>query len=252
LVVQGAKEVQTVDRTYAVEAGQFLVITHHMPVVSKITQATSGEPYLAVILSLEEQVLADLQARIAATDSAGPSRDDNYAVSQGNAGDDLVDAFARSLQALQTPEDRDLLFPMVTREIHYRLLQSPEGNTLRHLSLDHRPVRTISKAIALIRQDLSAQLRVSALGDHVGLSPSALHHHFKEVTGTTPIQFQKQLRLLEARRLIQTTGQSVTGACNAVGYSSPSQFSREYRRAFGHPPSHDLMKGRQVELVVRA
>jgi AraC-like DNA-binding protein len=243
LVVQGAKQVQTSDRAYAIEAGQFLVVTHDMPVVSKITVASPGEPYLAVILSLQEEVLAGLHAQIAAIDVAGPAHDDSYAVSHGDADADLLDAFVRCLRALRRPEDRDVLVPLIAREIHYRLLQSSQGHTLRHLGLGHPPAQTISRVIALIRQDLAAQVRVGVLAGEVGLSPSALHQQFKAVTGTTPIQFQKQLRLLEARRLIQSTAQSVTSACYAVGYSSPSQFSREYRRAFGHPPSADMLMG---------
>ncbi|MCB1017320.1 MAG: AraC family transcriptional regulator [Acidimicrobiales bacterium] len=237
LVVRGAKETATTDRRYPVGEGQFLVVTHDMPVVARITRASPERPYLALILSLDRDTLADLQrpprVRAAAED------DDLYALSVGDAGPELVDAFLRCLRALDDPEDADVLFPLAAREIHYRVLNSRQGQALRHLGLGRGPAGTVSRAIGLIRQDLAAKVSVPTIARHVGLSPSALHHHFKAVTGTTPVQFQKQLRLLEARRLVQSGTHSVTDAAYSVGYASPTQFSREYRRAFGRPPSED-------------
>ena len=237
LVVQGAKETNTADRSYRVDAGQFLVVTHDLPVVARITVASPERPYLAVILSLDDEVLLDLHDQAAAL--RVPTEDDPYAVTVGDAGEELIDAFVRCLRATDDPADTEVLLPLASREIHYRILCSPQGRALRRLSLEQGPGGTVSRAIGLIRHDLSAKMSVDDIADHVGLSPSALHHHFKAVTGTTPVQFQKQLRLLEARRLIQSNAQSVTGAAYSVGYASPAQFSREYRRAFGHPPSHD-------------
>lgn len=239
LVVQGAKDVVAADRVHTIAAGQFLVVTHDMPVVSRITAASPGEPYLAVVLSIDMPTLVDLQMQIGAVAGVAPTGGDGYALSVGDAGDDLVDAFTRCLRATGERDDADVLLPLVFREIHYRLLMSPAADALRRLSLGDRPAQSVSRAIALIRRDLAAQVRIGPLARHVGLSPSALHHHFRAVTGTTPIQYQKQLRLLEARRRLRSTGQSVTEASYAVGYASPSQFSREYRRAFGCPPSRD-------------
>lgn len=237
LVLQGAKETSTTERSHPIQAGQFLIVTHDMPVVSRVTRASPHEPYLALIASLDQEVLTDLQHHAR---SASVSDDnDPYALRVGDADIELVDAFSRYLRALETPNDADVLAPLATREIHYRLLNSPQGETVRHLTLGDQPAEPIARAIGLIRQDLAAHLSVSTIASHVGLSPSALHHHFKAVTGTTPIQFQKQLRLLEARRLIQSNARTVTGAAYTVGYSSPTQFSREYRRAFGKPPSQD-------------
>ncbi|MCB1005507.1 MAG: AraC family transcriptional regulator, partial [Acidimicrobiales bacterium] len=233
------KETATTDRSYAVAEGQFLVVTHDLPVVSRITRASPERPYLAVILSLDHTILADLHDHAAALPD--PTGDDPYALSVGEAGAELIDAFVRCLRSLDQPADASVLLPLATREIHYRLLCSPQGRTLRRLSLGQGPGGTVSRAIGLIRDDLAAKMSVDTIADHVGLSPSALHHHFKAVTGTSPVQFQKQLRLLEARRLIQSNTQSVTGAAYSVGYSSPAQFSREYRRAFGHPPSQDRL-----------
>ncbi len=242
LVMQGEKQTMTTDRSLTIGSGEFLVVTHDMPVVSRITRATPDEPYVALILTLHGDVLTDLENAAREwrmLDDTGP-----YALSVGDADIDLVDAFIRYLRALETPNDAEILVPLVSREIHYRLLRSPQGHTLRRLSLGQLPAAAVSKAIGLIRDDLSVTLTVREIADHVGLSPSALHHHFKCVTGTSPLQYQKRLRLLEARRLIQSDIRSVTGAAYEVGYSSSTQFSREYRRAFGHPPSDDRVTAR--------
>ena len=237
VVLQGAKETSTTERSHPIRAGQFLIVTHDMPVVSRITHASPQEPYLALIASLDREVLTDLQHHARST----PVSDDHdpYALRVGDADIELVDAFSRHLRALESPDDADVLAPLAIREIHYRLLNSPQGHALRNLTLGDRPAEPVARAIGLIRRDLAAHLSIGAIASHVGLSPSALHHHFKAVTGTTPVQFQKQLRLLEARRLIQSDSTSITDAAYTVGYSSPTQFSREYRRAFGQPPSQD-------------
>lgn len=237
LVLQGAKETSTTARRYPISAGRFLIVTHDMPVISRITRASPHEPYLALIASLDREVLADLQRH--ARSAAVSDDHDPYALRVGDADIELVDAFSRYLRALETPTDAEVLAPLALREIHYRLLNSHLGQSLRDLTLGARPAAPVARAIGLIRQELAETLSVGTIAGRVGLSPSALHHHFKTVTGTTPVQFQKQLRLLEARRLIQSNTTSVTDAAYTVGYSSPTQFSREYRRAFGHPPSHD-------------
>ena len=239
LVVQGEKETLTTTRRHVIAAGEFLVVTHDMPVVSRITKASPDKPYLALILSLDKDILADLQHT--ARESPAPDDSDPYALRVGDADIDLVDAFVRYLRALEEPNNTAVLLPLVSREIHHRLLNTPPGATLRRLSLGQQPAVAVSNAIRLIRQDLTATLSIRTIASQVGLSPSALHHHFRVVTGTSPLQFQKRLRLLEARRLIQANIRSVTDAAYEVGYSSPTQFSREYRRAFDHPPSHDRL-----------
>ena len=237
LVVQGAKETRTADRVHRAGAGQFLVVTHDVPVTSRITEASREKPYRAIILSLDSEVLHELHDHAAALPDLGG--DDQHAVRVGTADRQLIDAFGRCLEALGSAADRAVLFPLASREIHYRLLATPSGQVLRRLSLGDRPVETVARAIRRIRDDLTAKISVGAIAGEVGLSTSALHHHFKQVTGTTPVQFQKQLRLLEGRRLIGSGARSVTEAAFQVGYASPTQFSREYRRTFGHPPSEE-------------
>jgi AraC-like DNA-binding protein len=236
LVLRGAKETSTTDRTYPIAAGEFLIVSHDMPVVARITHASYDTPYVAMIVSLQRELLADLQHIARPTPATG---DDQFALRLGTADPQLIDAFDRYLRALGDPNDAQALAPLARREIHYRLLSSPQGDLLRGLALGDRPAEPVAKAIELLRRNLGAHLSISNVASDVGLSTSALHHHFKAVTGTSPLQYQKQLRLLEARKLIQSNAQSVTDAAFAVGYSSPTQFSREYRRAFGRPPSKD-------------
>ena len=209
-----------------------------MPVVARITDASDDTPYVAMIVSLQREQLADLQ-HIARTTPSSAAADDRFALRLGTADAQLIDAFDRYLRALDDPNDAEALAPLALREIHYRLLSSPQGDLLRELAIGDRHAEPIAKAIELLRHDLAARVSVRNVASHVGLSTSALHHHFKAVTGTSPVQYQKQLRLLEARRLIQSSAQSVTDAAYAVGYTSATQFSREYRRAFGLPPSKD-------------
>jgi len=236
LVLRGAKETSTADRTNTITAGEFLVVSHDMPVVARITEASHDAPYVAIIVPLQVEQLVDLQHAARTSPSVGGDR---FALRLGTADGKLIDAFDRYLQALGDPNDADALAPLALREIHYRLLSSPQGDLLRELALGERHAEPIAKAIELLRHDLAARVSVSEVANHVGLSTSALHHHFKAVTGTSPVQYQKQLRLLEARRLIQSSSQSVADAAYAVGYTSAAQFSREYRRAFGLPPSRD-------------
>ncbi|MBX3286201.1 MAG: AraC family transcriptional regulator [Actinobacteria bacterium] len=237
LVLQGAKEVTGTHSSYVISAGQLLVVTHDMPVVSRITEASPQVPYVAAILSLDRDTLADLGRHAPPAPPVGLG--DHHALRAGDASPELLDAFLRAVRTLDSPADSDVLLPLAAREIHYRLLQSPPGQALRRLGNGHRPGEPVARAIGLIRGDLSAKLSIRDIAGHVGLSPSALHHHFKAVTGTTPVQFQKQLRLLEARRLIQSDARTITDAAHQVGYASPTQFSREYRRTFGRPPSSD-------------
>ena len=237
LVLQGSKETRTTERSVRIGAGQFLIVTHDLPVVSRVTQASPSKPYVALIASLDYDIFSELQHH-AGNDEAS-AHEDPYALRVGDADDDLIDAFTRYLRAAEEPDNSQVLAPMAIREIHFRLLRSHAGNALRRLARGDRAVEPIARAIRTIRDDLTDTLRVSELARRVGLSPSALHHHFKAVTGTTPVQYQKQLRLLEARRLILTNTHSVTATAHAVGYSSPTHFTREYRRTFGHPPSKE-------------
>ena len=218
-----------------------------MPVVSRITKASPDKPYLALILSLDEDILADLQHT--ARESPAPDDSDPYALRVGDADIDLVDAFVRYLRALEEPNNAAVLLPLVSREIHYRLLNTPPGATLRRLSLGQQPAVAVSNAIRLIRQDLTATLSIRTIAGHVGLSPSALHHHFRVVTGTSPLQFQKQLRLQEARRLLLIEDLDAASTAYRLGYHDGAHFSREYKSLFGIPPMRDVQRLREESMA---
>lgn len=152
----------------------------------------------------------------------------------------LLDALRRYLALADCPADSKVLGPLTSKEIHFRLLMAPFGAMLRRLLRRDSNASAIARAIGHIRGNISAPVAIPELARQVGMSPSAFHKHFKTITSTTPLQYQKELRLLEARRLLRTAGASVTAAAFDVGYESPSQFSREYARKFGIPPSHDV------------
>lgn len=229
LILQGSKDVFVGDQRLAIGSGECLLVSHDLPVRSQVTQA----PYLALVFEIDLDTIRRLGERVAMPRQAV------LAAAQVQAADaELVDALGRYLDL--AVDDRAVLGPLLTEEIHYRLLTAPFGVMLRTLSRPDSSVSAVAAAIGQLRSDLSAPVVVPELARRVGLSPSAFHKHFKAVTATTPLQYQKELRLLEARHLL-ASGRSVTAAAFEVGYASSSQFSREYVRKFGVPPSRDAV-----------
>lgn len=233
LILQGSKEVTAGERSLRFGPGECLLVSHDLPVRSRITVA----PYLALIFRVDVAIVRSLYDEVAesALDGASASAAQTHAADRG-----LVDALRRYVALAHSPSDARVLAPLVSREIHYRLLVAPFGGMLRSLIHRDSNASAIARAIALIRADVRNGLAVPELARRVGMSSSAFHKHFKTVTSTTPLQYHKELRLLEARRLIHTAGLSVTAAAFEVGYESASQFSREYARKFGVPPSRDI------------
>lgn len=235
VVLRGRKETTFGDRTLEVGAGDSLLVSHDLPTVSRIVEA----PYLALLLSVDLDTLRGLY------DELGPAAHDKTetrALEVERATPALLDALARYLALADAPMDARVLGPMLIRELHYRLLTAPFGGTLRSLIRYDSAASTIATAIASIRERFRAPLLVDHLAREVGMSVSAFHRHFKAVTASSPLQYQKDLRLLEAQRLLRTGSISVTSAAFEVGYESPNQFSREYARKFGRPPKTDLAK----------
>jgi AraC-like DNA-binding protein len=232
LIVQGRKETTFGDRTLDARAGQCLLVSHDLPVRSRVLEA----PYLSLLLDVELGLLRSLYDEVAdATPEAGSAR-----VLEVNQADPaMVDALHRYLALAESPTDAKVLGPMIRKEIHYRLLTAPFGGMLRSLVRHDSHASAIARAIARIRREYSAALEVPDLARSVGMSTSSFHKHFKSVTSSSPLQYQKDLRLLEARRLLVTGERTVSDAAFEVGYESPSQFSREYARKFGVAPSRD-------------
>ncbi|MFL1485402.1 AraC family transcriptional regulator N-terminal domain-containing protein [Marinobacter sp. LN3S78] len=229
LVLQGAKRVSIAGQDHTYKSDDSMIVATNAPTVSRISEASIARPYLAVALELEPAVIADLNTAIATT--GGPAE------RSGNHTDtDLRDAVLRLVKLLDRPGDLAVLQPQLVREIHYWLLQGRHGRAIGELGLPDSQVRRIGRAISLLRQCYADPVSIERLASEAGMGRSAFHKHFRTVTSVTPLQFQKQLRLIEARRQMLEHGKSASRAAFDVGYQSVSQFSREYARLFGLPP----------------
>jgi AraC-like DNA-binding protein len=237
LVLQGAKEVGSSTRTLAVRAGQSLIVSHALPVVSRITEATPERPYVAVVLPLDLDALRSLAQAVPAARSNAAA--DPFSICLCDTDPSLEDALLRYLLQCETEETRRLLAPITSREIHARLLIGSHAPVLRRLLWHESVASRIHQATRDIHADLSRNIVVGDLAQRVGMSPSAFFEHFKAVTGTSPLQYQKDLRLLKARDALRTSGAKVSDIAFGVGYESSAQFSREYSRKFGLSPRQD-------------
>jgi AraC-like DNA-binding protein len=233
LILQGRKQVSIGEQTLSFGPGECLLVSHDLPVCSRITRA----PYLALVLEVDVAAIRKLYDEVA--DSARGS-ERGRAAETHRADPGLLDALRRYLALADSPADAKVLGPLISKEIHYRLLMAPFGGMLRSLIRHDSDASAIARAIGHIRGDIRSPIAIPELARRVGMSVSSFHKHFKAITSTTPLQYHKELRLLEARRLLRTNGSSVTTAAFDVGYESPSQFSREYARKFGVPPSQDV------------
>ena len=232
LVLQGRKEMLLGERTYRLGAGECALVSHDLPIVSRVREA----PYLVVLLSVQVDVLRGLYEDVGAL--AAPSAAQALEVHRADVR--LLDAVGRYLALTESEMDARVLAPMSLKEIHYRLLVSPLGHMLRNLLRHDSHASAIARSIALLRKDFRAPVVVKELARAVGMSVSSFHEHFKRVTAESPLQYQKGLRLLEARRLLLAGTATATAVAFEVGYESPTQFSREYTRKFGRPPSKEL------------
>ncbi|BBC74372.1 AraC family transcriptional regulator [Altererythrobacter sp. B11] len=236
LIAQGAKSVAIAEQELFYDAAHYLVVSVDLPLVGRVTEASADAPYLCCKIDLDLPALVDMV--IAEGGPGKPPPAPALAVYPGDP--DLIDAACRLVRLLDRPESIPALAPLIERELLYRLLAGPHGGALRHLAVADSRLGQVSRAVARIRDRFRDQLRIRDIAAAAGMSESSLHEHFKAVTRTTPLEYQKQLRLQEARRLMLAKGLSAGAAGFAVGYDSPSQFSREYRRLFGAPPRQDV------------
>lgn len=236
LILRGRKQVTVGDRTLSFGPGECLLVSHDLPVSSRITKA----PYLALVLEVNVTTLRRLYDEVA---ESAWSSERVRAAETHRADPGLLDALHRYLLLADSPTDAKVLGPLVSKEIHYRLLTAPYGGMLRSLIRHDSDASAIARAISHIKGDIRSPIAIPELARRVGMSASSFHKHFKSITRTTPLQYQKELRLLQARQLLRTGGTSVTTTAFDVGYESPSQFSREYMRKFGVPPSQDVTRG---------
>ena len=244
LIAQGAKRLAYDDRIHHFQAGQYLVSSIAMPLKCHFIDATPRRPALGLCLLLHSSDVADLLMRAASHPFAQTEPVPPPAVAFSDASDTLLDAATRLVRLLDQPRDRDVLAPLVKREILWRLITSEHGATVRRIGLTDTRLAPIAKALRWIRENYKDPFQVEDLAALVGMSASAFHRNFQAVAGTTPIQFQKKIRLQEARLLLAANPQDIANIGYLVGYDSPSQFSREYHRHFGAPPSRDTFPRR--------
>ncbi|UDL92746.1 AraC family transcriptional regulator [Mesorhizobium sp. PAMC28654] len=239
LVVQGEKSLGLGPELYRYGVGDYLVVSLDLPVASRVTQASAGRPHLGLGMAIVPKALKEALGRI---DPARPAiaPDAMRGVAVNAAPHDLLDASLRLLRLLDRPEDIAAMAPLIEQEILYRLLSGRFGQHLLQMAMADTVSNRIARATAWLRENFARPLRIEALAEHAGMSASSLHHQFKAVTAMTPMQYQKQLRLHEARRLMMIEKMDVGTAGYRVGYQSPSQFSREYRRLYGLPPLRDV------------
>jgi len=236
LILQGRKEMTFGERTYRLGAGECALVSHDLPILSRVREA----PYLVVLLNIEADVLRSLYEDVGQLAFPGEAQ----ALEVHRADAQLLDAVGRYLALAESEMDARVLAPMLRKEIHYRLLTSPLGQMLRSLLRHDSHASAIARAIALLRRDFRKPMVILELARAVGMSVSSFHEHFKRITSSSPLQYQKGLRLLEARRLLAAGSATATTAAFDVGYESPAQFSREYARKFGRPPSKDVASTR--------
>lgn len=238
LIGQGRKRLLLGEEAYAYDAHRFLITSVDLPVVAQIIEASTDEPYLGLTMELDRRAIAQLMLN----DDRPPVRPSKHhrAVAVSTVSPSLFDAFTRLLDLLEHPSDIAALAPLVQQEIFYRLLTGEQGPRLRQIaSAGHRGFQ-IARAIDWLKDNFNKPLRIDELAGEVGLSTSAFHSHFRSTTAMSPLQFQKRMRLNEARRLMLTEHIDASRAAFEVGYESPSQFSREYSRQFGAPPMRDI------------
>ena len=239
LILQGSKELAVGNQSISLAEGDALLVSHDLPVTSKITKASAKTPYRALIFSLDLAILRSLYEQVA---EAISDKQDATSLSASVADPAWVEPMVRYLEMRDAPLDARVLGPMILKEIHFRLLLSPIGGMLRNLlSVDSHASR-ISRSIQRIRTNFRQPLVVGELAQVAGMSQSSFHEHFKSVTGTTPLQYQKDLRMIEARELLSRGVPSVSHAGFEVGYESPTHFSRDYSRKFGCSPKHHLAR----------
>lgn len=243
LILQGSKSMTVGERVLHYCPANYFVMSVDLPAVGTIWPAATGEPYLAVALTLDPAIIAGLLADLA-ENLPEPARAERAVAGFSVAAvtEELMDAWVRLLRLMDKPLDIAALAPAYEREILYRVLQGPHGAMLREIATPDTAMARVSRAITVIRRDFAQPLPVETLAEQAMMSVSAFHRHFKAVTAMSPLQYQKRIRLLRARTLLTAAGKNVTAAAFDVGYESATQFSREYAREFGLPPARDAAR----------
>lgn len=239
LILQGSKSMTVGDRTLRYDPATYFVMSIELPAVGRVHPSATGAPYLAVSLTLDPTILATLLADLPKP-AERVGQENGFSVAAVTP--ELMGAWVRMLRLMERPQDINALAPAYEREILYRVLQGPQGWMLREIAAPDTAMARVSLAIQWIRRDFAEPIRVDDLAEKAAMSVSAFHRHFKAVTNLSPLQYQKRVRLLQARTLLVSSAMSVTTAAFEVGYESPTQFSRDYARVFGLPPARDAAR----------
>jgi AraC-like DNA-binding protein len=244
LIAQGAKRVLLGDDTYVLDVHHFLITSVDLPTVVQIIKASQEKPYLGLILKLDRREISQLM--VDSNLPPPPAQQSGRGMAIGEVTLPLLIAFQRLIDLLAEPKNIPILAPIIQREIMYRLLVGDQGARLRQIASTGSQSHQIAQAIDWLKSHYTLPIRIDDLAAQVHMSPSTFHHHFRALTAMSPLQYQKWLRLNEARRLMRTECLDAATAAFQVGYESPSQFSREYSRVFGAPPLRDITYLRQM------
>jgi AraC-like DNA-binding protein len=238
VIAQGSKEVFLGQERYQYDPAHYLLTTAELPLVGYILEASTGRPYLSLRLRLDPALVGSVMAEAGHT--APPNQADVRAINVSVLDAGLLDAVVRLVRLLENPTEAPFLAPLIAREIVYRLLRGEQGDRLRYVAALSGSTAPIAKAIERLHKDFDQPFRIDSIARELGMSASGFHHRFKAVTAMSPLQFQKRLRLQEARRLMLGEGLDAANTAYRVGYNDASQFNREYKRLFGLPPMRDV------------
>jgi AraC-like DNA-binding protein len=246
VIVQGDKRALVADREYRFREGWYIAYGLDLPAISHISGASVETPHLALSIPLDRYLLSQLAAEV----KPRPSGKAYKGLTVAEAGSDILEACLRLVNLLDTPERIQVIAPMIMREIHYYLVTGSEGEDFRLLGTTESPNNQIARAVSWLRKHFRELFGLAELAAQVNMSQPSLCRHFSRITGTSPLQFQKRLRLYEAQRLMLTEDKSAEAAAYEVGYDSPTQFNREYKRQFGEPPRRDIQKMITIKTAV--
>ena len=240
LVIQGEKDVIIGDKIYTYAPGEYIFCSVEVPVTGHVTKASASKPYLCLMIDVEPAMVFDVLKDN--PDLASKASRETSGTYVSKAETKLYEAFARLVKSLDTPSEVKFLSTMIFREIVFRILNDANGSVVRQMGVAGSQTQRITNAVGIIKKKYNSNLNIEKLAQEVGMSPSSFHKYFKDITNMSPLQYQKLVRLQEARRLLLSDAGDAASVGFAVGYESPSQFSREYSRLFGKPPKQDLKR----------
>jgi AraC-like DNA-binding protein len=244
VIAQGSKDILLGANRYRYDPMHYLLATVGLPSVSHVREASQAQPYLSLRLELPPALVGAVMTDTGHANTSGQA--DVRAIAVSPLDGNLLDATVRLVRLLDCPDEAQVLMPLITREIVYRLLVGDQGDRLRHLAILGGYTPHIARAVERLRQEFDQPLRIEQIAHELGMSVSGFHHHFKAVTAMSPLQFQKRLRLQEARRLMLGEALDAASAGYRVGYQDASHFNREYKNLFGVPPLRDVQQLREA------